>query len=484
MNSNSNKKHWMLGGVTGLVAVAVLAGATACRSQNTHPEPAAPGSTKQVALAPASVPSGTFGVVDYKKLLGAHKDYKNLTILDGEIDRLEQSLSLPPATDPKLQQKVKKQLTDLQETFHQRFLAEQNAAMEDLRRKQEAASGELQSLAGQMQQDLKSQIDSLPKGPAQPQLPANFQSRKTEIEGQMRSYLSDLSLIRQRQLAARRIELQRQADQRLAARKAAMDRELSAYEAQLESESQQQKVNLELQKISAKTDEDRQKIDDQLSNIKTSQEQKRQARRDQLTAQFQQEEKTALAQVDAQVKAYQSRIDQDAQAKVAQEQQRLVHQYFPNAGRPQPVGPPPQIAQKINAIKAQQSAMKSQFDARKAALTGQLAAERDQMAAHLKQRYAEMKQEFDRQAQAIIRDAQKMASAGTKEDMAKRENIKKELADLQAQRKRLFDRMVDDLRAQVDVVARKAGVSVVLGEYVWNNNCKDLTADVLQAMGQ
>ncbi|HEY3998323.1 MAG TPA: hypothetical protein VGO93_05625 [Candidatus Xenobia bacterium] len=437
---------------------------------------------------PKPAPGLSFAVVDYQKLLAAHKDYKNLSVLDEEIKRLTVSLEGPGSDDPRLAKEVQRQLEALQKQFKVRFQAKNEAAIASLKADQAQMEIDLRSYAAQLNQQFKEQVSKLPKAPPPPSMPADMAGTKTEIQGEMKSYFQDLALLRQRQLAARRLELSRGVEQQLNTKKNELDAQLSAYEAQLNSESQQQKVNLELQKISAKNDDERNKIEQQLTRLKQDQEDKRQARRSELAAQFEAAKKDAMARIDGQIKTYEARIDADAQSKVAAEQQRLVHHYYPNAPNPQAVAAmqaqESKLPQQVAALKAEQSEMKGQFDARRRDLEGRFRAHQDEVKSQLQADYKQMKTEFDQQADALVKRIRERGVAVSKDEADKIAKIKTELKDMRAQRDRLYDHMQADLKTQVDTVAKKDNAPVVVGSYLVNNKCKDLTAEVLQAMSQ
>ena len=55
---------------------------------------------------------------------------------------------------------------------------------------------------------------------------------------------------------------------------------------------------------------------------------------------------------------------------------------------------------------------------------------------------------------------------------------------MKAQRERLYTGMENELRKQVADLAAKQNIPIVLGYYIVNTNCQDLTDQVLKSMAQ
>ncbi|MHB2018487.1 MAG: hypothetical protein ACYCW6_16195 [Candidatus Xenobia bacterium] len=454
----------------GGLAFGCVAGMTALRGESAPPVVSRPVAAK-------------FAVVDFQKLIKAHHDYKNLSVLDNEISRLQTDLDGPGGPSAGQKDAVMRELKRAHDSLMGQFQAEVDVANRKMEGESAQMQATLEDMAKRMSTEIKSQVGELPKGPSQPQISHELSSKRTELTAQMQSYYNDLQLVGQRQVAARRLELERQADIKLAALKADLDKQLNESDQAELSQNQQIKVNLELQKIDAKTDDDRAKLDQQIQALKQDEADKHQAKARELDAQYQAARRTESAKVQSQLKDYQAKLSADAKAQVTKEQFRLLL----GAGVPMPAEVQHQNAaasKDIAHIKQEQAQFKSQFEAKKNELEAQIKSDAAATKAQLSARQEYYKREWDKTQKQIIAKFQTGMGHLSKEETEHREHLKQELADLKAQRKRLYDSMEADLKSEVATLARKDGYPIVLGYYVVNTKCEDLTNKVLKEMGQ
>lgn len=412
---------------------------------------------------------GTLGVVDYSNLLKAHPDYERLTQLDQQLAELKQEIEFAPMQDRDdvlraAQEKYKKELMRAQSEMEaeQAAIAAEMAGLSDqmkARLDAEAAKG-----SAEMQSELEAYIKKNAPEAAAPAEPVNMPAPLSEQR-------KNLLLLRERKVQAIKLEVEKVHREQREAERARIDSEIAAYEDEIMKTHQQEKLNLQLKVQVAKDEAEQADLQAQLEAISDEEERLKDAKRAELEGRF----KTFRADSEArQAAETKSAID-----KVNREVEGQIGALPASAGAPPPAPRPkqPTLTPEIKAMIAKkQDELRAKMEAEAAAARQKMEAEQGVAVARLKTKSEELKARIEKQQEelkkAVQANAREGLSAATKEKI---KVLEEQRDKLQTQRTELFDKMVADLKGDIGEVAKKQKVDIVIGTYVENRGCVDLT---------
>ncbi|MGM9992352.1 MAG: hypothetical protein ACI376_05840 [Candidatus Bruticola sp.] len=447
------------------VAVQVGLAEVAC-AEGTEPK-------KSAALDKADDKFTELAVVDFDKLLKDRPDYERINQLDEQIRLLQQELDFLPLADhrrkvdsgrKRMEREVEKARNELQaesERIGRELKNFRNALSSQLERESKALNEHYQNV-------LRQRIAALtPK--AQPQVPEDVRKR-------MDSFLSDLAGVRQQRLSAKRLELERLMQNNLESARASMDERLAAYDNSLMEENQAQRVNLQLQLQTAANAEEESSIQDKLSALSDEETAKKAAKRDELSAEYQALEASERANVNSKMKAFEDSLDKETSAKAAAERERLLK----TVSVPSPQANKADIEAQIEKIKA---TINAEMEAKKASMTAAMQQKAEEAQRNMEKKQAELEKRLmatQKQLEAMVKNSQNDVSDETRKKM---DDIKAKIEDLQKQRTELHDSMAADLRKVISkIAAEQEGQPSVIGTYVMNIDCLDLTDKTMIAL--
>ena len=423
------------------------------------------------AAEQATVEDLHLGVVDFDSLIRAHGDYERLQQMDEQIDVLKQELTFLPLSD---QRRVVDQ-------SQKKMQAEVNRARAELEGEYRRINAEMQGLSASMQAQLQQEGAALQahyQGVLEQRL-RPLQPAAVELQGdpkaKMQAFLADLAAVREQRVMARRLELEKQVQQRLEAERARVESELASFEDQIMRENQQKKLNLQLQLQTATAPEQEAAIQEQLSTLGDDEQTRKDARRSELFGGLDSTREKEKASLDAEVAAYERQLNAEAQQKAAAERNRL-------AGLPTraPVAPP-DVQRQIEQIRA---TINGEMESRKAQMQSAMQSRSAEARERLKKKQAEVEKRLG-DLQAQLKDmVEKSADQVSDDTRKKMDDVKARLEGLEKQRKELYDRMVADLSGKVGEVAKKQDIPAVIGSCVANLGCKDLTDLAMVAVKQ
>lgn len=402
------------------------------------------------------------GVVDFDSLIRAHKDYEKLQQLDEQLQLLKQELEFLPAEDRKGKVDVARKKME----------AEVVKARKELEAEYKRINSDMQglsaSMAGQLEAEGRSLSDHY-KGVLEQQL-RRVQPQQIELRGnaeaKMKSFMQDLAVVREQRLTARRLEIEKSTQARLEAERARVDSELAAYETELMRQNQQRKLNIQLQLQTASDPEQEAKLQEELSALSDEEASKKDAKRNELFAALDAMREKEKAGMDAELGSYQNKLNAEVQQKMAEERARL-------AGLPaQAPAAPPDVQAKVEQIKA---TINAELSARKAQMQATMEARSAEARERLKKKQKEIEKRLaslSTQLKQMVEDSADQVSDVTKKKM---EDVEAQVKELEGQRKELYDKMLADLSTIVGEVAEKQDVPAVIGKFVVNLHCKDLT---------
>lgn len=457
-------------GVCALLACGALATRTelvemACAQETASEKTATSGEAKEKFTELA--------VVDFEKLLKDRPDYERITQLDEQIRLLQQELDFLPLADRKrkvdsgrkrMEREVEKARNELQ--------AESDRIGNELRNFRNNLTGQLEqeskALNEHYQNVLRQRVAALaPQAP--PQVPEDVRQR-------MDSFLSDLAGVRQQRISAKRLELERIMQNNLESARTSMDDRLAEYDSSLMQENQEKRVNLQLQLQTAANAEEESAIQDKLAALGDEETAKKATKRDELAAEYKSLEADERAKVNSQMKAFEASLDEETKAKATAERNRLLK----NVQVSSPKANQAEVEAQIAKIK---SAVNSEMEAKKAEMTAAMQKKSEEAQRSMEQKQAVLEKRLratQKQLEAMVSSSSKDVSDETRQKM---DDIKAKIADLQKQRQELYDSMADDLREIVaKIAAEKEGQPSVIGAYVVNIDCLDLTDKAMIAL--
>ncbi|MGM9998217.1 MAG: hypothetical protein ACI38Q_02295 [Candidatus Bruticola sp.] len=412
-------------------------------------------------------------VVDFDKLLKDRPDYERISQLDEQIRLLQQELDFLPLADrrrkvdsgrKRMEREVEKARNELQ--------AESDRIGQELKNFRSTLAAQLErenkALNEHYQSVLRQRIEALtPK--AQPQVPEDVRKR-------MDSFLSDLAGVRQQRISAKRLELERIMQNNLESARASMDERLAAYDSSLMEENQTQRVNLQLQLQTAANAEEESAIQDKLSALSDEETAKKSAKRDELSAEYKELEASERANVNSKMKAFEDSLDKETSAKAAAERNRLLK----TVSVPSPQANKAEVEAQIEKIKA---VINAEMEAKRASMTAAMQQKAEEAQRNMEKKQAELEKRLmatQKQLEAMVNSSQNDVSDETRKKM---DDIKAKIEDLNKQRTELYDSMADDLRKVVGKIAsEQEGEPSVIGSYVMNIDCLDLTDKTMIAL--
>ena len=203
---------------------------------------------------------------------------------------------------------------------------------------------------------------------------------------------------------------------------------------------------------------------------------KKSAKRDELTAEYKRLEADERANVTSKVKAFEASLDEETKSKAAAERDRLLK----NVQAPSPKVNQAEVEAQIAKIKA---TINSEMEAKKAEMTVAMQRKAEEAQHNMEKKQAALEKRLrstQKQLEAMVSNSSKDVSDETRKKM---DDIKAKIEDLQKQRQELYDGMAGDLREVIGkIAAEQEGQPSVIGSYVVNIDCLDLTDKTMLAL--
>ncbi|MCA9797338.1 MAG: hypothetical protein KC910_36255, partial [Candidatus Eremiobacteraeota bacterium] len=196
--------------------------------------------------------------------------------------------------------------------------------------------------------------------------------------------------------------------------------------------------------------------------------------------------------IDSSFSSFRAEKQQAVQSDLATYQRKLdteVHQKVAaHGGRsPAPESPPPsanaegEIKIKIAQV---QASLKAELENKKAALRSRMEAESATARARLEAKQKEVEEQIRATEKRITEEMEKRMSELPDELKKKLEGVNKQIKEVTAQRDSLYEQMRGDLDKKVGDVAQQQKVPMVIGDFIVNRTCEDLTDRAMVAVKQ
>jgi len=432
---------------------------------------------------PAAAEGFHIAVVDYQSLLKNHPEFEMLKQLDEQLASLKEDRDLAPLMD---QKDARRQLIDKMQKEVEKAKAEMEAEKSRLEGEmaglsaslQGAMEAELNRVKGGYDSEIEALVDKYRKKMAPP-TPASRPDAAVSDSApvSVSQYQEGLLLVRQRNLTARRLELEKSIRGEIEAERARFDQQMAATEDQIAGKYQEEKLNLQLKLQVTQDEAEQQKLQDRLSAISEEISSQKSARRAELEAGFSEFRNKKNAEFESQLASYKSRLDEEVASKVRGWRPPERPPQQPKPQQPAPAqGPPPAMQKEIEAKIAQARAdINAKMAAKKAELEGAMQAKAAQARDQIMAKQAEVQKrlkETEEELKALFEEKKKTLSAKTKQKVAA---LDKQIEKVQKERDALYDRMIADINKVVAGVAEKKEVPMVIGQVIYNRTCQDLT---------
>lgn len=439
-------------GVPVVTAVLLFGFVTGCQKQ----EPVDPLAGYRVAI------------VDLPPLMELHPDYPKLEQLSKEIDQLQaQKIKLQNEAREKLIVAGGDEMEKAIAKAKDKLQAEQSQVESELSALQSSLQAQVQSemrgIQAGLEGELKRTVDALtPKQPKQPDQPPPELTSKVD-EGQVQDYLQNLQLVRERNLAARRLELEKRVGDEIQAKKAEVDGQIAAYEAELAGRYQTERLNLQLTAQNSTDEEAKTAAENRLSEISSEIDAARSARRAELESGYAavRAEKTAALQ--SELENYRRELDAEVASNLDKKRRELGVAAVPApqpAATAAPSGPRPEVKQKIAELEAR---MKAELAGKQAEVEARMKAKIADSQARLQAKQAEIQENLKKLNEEIETRIQEGLANLPAELKTKFEEIDSKMAKMEDERDKLIEGMRGDISTHVASVAEKKNEKIVLG---------------------
>ncbi len=407
-------------------------------------------------------------IVDFTKLIKVHKGYKELESFDDKISKLEQKMYNAPSS---MQKMGEERFAKLEQS--------KKAAEEELKREMENLSGQLMkekaALEAKFEGDVKkmeSEMQALKAEAKKRSSASPSAAEEPQPAGeQMKAFTRDLMLLRERQVTARRLDLQKKAKEKIDAERERLDSELTTYESQISKENQQEKLNIQLKMQVTKDDDEMAKLREELGRLNEEESKLKEKKKTEVAAEIEKVGNVEMARIDKEVDAYKAKIDADIKAQVNQKQSSIGSGGGSTGGGGRTAS--------MKDLQQKGEALNRSFEQKKQNMEAQLTGAQEEARRRFDAKRVQLEQSIKNQEQQLMKDILKNREKLARGDMERMEKQKRELDKLQRDRQKLYDSMLEEIKVQVTEVAHGEKLPFVVGMYVVNVNAVDLTDKVI-----
>lgn len=406
------------------------------------------------------------GVVDFNRLLEAHSDFEKLQLLDEQIGVLQQELRFLPLSDQRL----------AADTGRKRMQQEVDKARRELETEYKRVNAEMAGFSASLAAHLDSEGRALQehyRGVLQQRMAALTSHQppalSKDIKAKMDAFVADLAAVREQRVVARRLELERASQVKLDAERNRVDAAIAAYDSEIMRINQEKRLNLQLQLQTVDTPEEEAALQKQLSDLGDEEAQLKEARHKQLRAEYEALAERERQAVDSELQTFESKLSAEARAQAVAKRDELVGQL--------PAAPDRQATQAVAQAEVEKikAAIDAEMRAKQAEMRLTMEARGREAKSKLEAKQAKIEKRLvavqKRMADMVEKSAENVSDV-TKQKM---EDTKAKIDELMKQRQALYDSMVADLSGIVGQVAEKRNIPSVVGAYVVNVDCVDIT---------
>ena len=388
-----------------------------------------------------------YGVVDVAKVLKEHKDFKRLDVLDKKI--------------AEIQSRMQKENSSLNE------LGAKQA--ERMKTAQEQAKKELEAQLAQVQQNLEYQ-----KAEVARQISKEAQSAKNQMEKlgnnqptasgspeKVRELTQDLIILRDRQVTAKRLELQKAGKERMDLFREKLENELASYEKQISKENQQQRLNIQLKLQLDPPEEERKALTEELTSIMEEESRLKERKKAEVGDKIDTKGKQELADIEKEIAIYQEKIDNDIKRQIGL--------------NPTSPGNQSELERKSRQIVGN-------FNEKQRALEAQLQGAGYQSQKLLEEKQDQLQKRLADLHKSMLKEMEQSKSQLAKADVERVSALQEELRNASEQRDSLYNSMIEDLKVHIKNISVEKELNCVFFSYLVNVSGIDITDELVAAI--
>lgn len=401
-------------------------------------------------------PSGyvnEFGVVDLNLLIKNHPDYEKLAMLEEKIAALKEQLSQSSDSLSGVGIEMRKIQSGAEKSL-----------MEEVEKIQVKIQEERESLAKNMtidQKNLAKEIKKIKTTEPEMKLTSPKKVSSKTVKQGLDSFSKDLMLLKEKQVAAKRLELQNKLSEELRILKEKNEEELSAYEGEILKQNQNQKIDLRLKYENAESSKVREEIMTKMKELEEKDSHLKEVKQMQLDKKFEEIKNKKLMEIEKEVNSYDNKLQKDVLAQLSGKSV-----YEKNS--------------KEELLEPQDAAIKEKINKQNEMYKKQMEEISKKYAKQFEEKKKELERNLKLQEKNLIAKALKKENNLDSASKSHIEEMNKQIKDLEDQRDRLYEEILGDIRAKVQELAKKEKTRYVIGGYIYNADSIDLTDKILK----
>ncbi len=394
------------------------------------------------------------GVIDPAKVLKEHRDWKRLEVLDKKLADLQARMAQANPSLNELGMKQAERMKQAQAQAEKELKAQLLEVQASLERHKREIASQLEKEASSARMKMK-KLAASGEPAARPSSPEKA-----------KSLTNDLIVLRDRQVTAKRLELQKTAKERMDVMRTKLENELAAYERQISKENQQQRLNIQLKLQLDPPEEEKKALTEELSAITEEESALKDRKKQEIGNQIEQTGAKELADIEKEVAAYKDKIDKDIKRQIG----------FNPSGSNQASAPNQSELEK----KSRQIA--GEFAQKQRALEAQLSGATASSQRMLENKQAELQKRLKELQAGMMKEMEQSREQLARSDMERLNKLKTEFDAVAQQREKLYNAMADDLKSEVAKMADTDGYTAIFLSYIANVKATDLTEQAIKAV--
>ncbi|MFH1454161.1 MAG: hypothetical protein ABIH00_09335 [Armatimonadota bacterium] len=404
----------------------------------------------------ADMPYGKFGVVELDKLIEAHPDYDKLVKLNEQLMGLQEQLDME--LDPL--KSVAVMMEKKQQQAAQQLGEELLQIQKRLQKEQAELGSQMEAEKNQIVEQIKI-LQSQGPSPEELLAPPKKVTSQT-LQQSLDQFVKDLIAFKEKQVAAKRLELQKKLTEELRGIKEKQRQELSAYEREIQLKNQNEKINLVFKRDNAVTPEEREEVINQLKALNARESHLAEIKQLQLDKKFEEYKLKRVNEIEREVARYNEDLEKDVMAQI--KGKGLYEKY----------------SSKKELSSPQYKYAKQKLEEKRVAYQKQVEELSAKYEKQFEDKRIELQKKLEKQEKELVEKAMDKKESLDKLSDERRKELEKQIEILEEQRDRLYDEIISSISQKVGKAAIPENISYVVGEYILDIDAVDLTKQVME----
>lgn len=396
-----------------------------------------------------------FAVIDISKVISAHQLGSKLYQMDAKIGELEQSLYISSQGFNGLREGDYLKVQSIHQKASEELSKEVDMVKVEMDKQEAYLKEKLKTLEAQTAKALKEVKEDEPKQ-ASPQ-----KISSETFKNSSNKFIKELVQLQERHITAKKLELQKELEDKLSQSEEAKDKALYNFETELLKASQNKKINLQFKYNLAPDEEAREEIKKEIEKIEKEDAEKLQLKKQALQKEYEKLKITQAQKIEKDLIDYQRKLEADI-AKQLQSKGLSPKEIMYSSSK------------KTEIIK--------KFEASRKILSEELIQAQKISMQRLEIKRKELQEKLKEEERKIVQHSKKQQKYFSKYKEKQQTALKSELDKLKKERKDLYESIMADIGKSISKIAEEEGISVVVGSYMVNIDCDDLTDLVLLQM--